>query len=48
MDENGDLEIRESNRTLFMMQAVGARAHGDQAAERKALDAIHVLDWRRC
>lgn len=41
-----DLELIESNRSLFESRAIGARARGDWDAERAALDALHLLDRR--
>lgn len=41
-----DLELIESNRSLFEIRAIGARARGDWEAERAALDALHLLDRR--
>ncbi|QSM01172.1 hypothetical protein SEA_NANOSMITE_148 [Mycobacterium phage Nanosmite] len=39
-----DPEICESNRLLWQIKAIGARARGDEKEEREALDALHILD----
>ncbi len=41
---SGDLEVCESNRLLWQIKAIGARARGDFEEESAALQALRILD----
>lgn len=38
--------MSKADRMILEIQAIGARARGDEEAERKALDALHLLDLK--